>query len=166
MSDAMRLIVDGYVRLGFSNALEDLLNHRRAMARQLQFRSTGREFNLEALTTTIDKEIALIEEGIEKIKSSWPGAQRDVAQQINEIGARPAEATSSLIDTVIDLVKNRQEPRSIAVQPQENAFTETAGPDDPVLSDEAPRLFRKHSMGGQFTYRWGGHPRDSDSGET
>jgi hypothetical protein len=72
----MRLIIDGYVMLGFYGALEDLLNHRRAMARQLQFRSIGSELNLDALTTTIDKEIALIEKGLERIRtrSQWRNA--------------------------------------------------------------------------------------------
>ena len=65
MSEAMELIVDSYVKLGSIKALEDMLDHRRKVARQLQFRSIS-GFDLSMLTTTIGKEIALIEEGIEK----------------------------------------------------------------------------------------------------
>jgi hypothetical protein len=179
MSEAMRLIVDGYVRLGFSNALEDLLNHRRAMARQLQFRSIASEFNLEALTTTIGNEIALIEEGIERIKNPGrtasnaetvdvadrPVAQPALVQQIVEIGAQRDETAGSLIDTVIGLLKKQpHEPQSVDVQRDIAVITETAALADPVSPDEPP-IFREHSMGGQFTYRWGSRPRDSDSGE-
>ena len=67
MSEAMRLIVDSYVKLGSNKALEDMLDHRRRIARQLQFRSIS-GYDLSILTTMVDKEIALIEEGIPEDK--------------------------------------------------------------------------------------------------
>ena len=67
----MELIVDSYVKLGSIKALEDMLDHRRKVARQLQFRSIS-GFDLSMLTTTIGKEIALIEEGIERINRPLP----------------------------------------------------------------------------------------------
>ena len=55
-----------YVRLGSRRSLEDMLDHRRRIARQLQFRSmSGYDFSM--LSAAIDEEIALIEKGIARI---------------------------------------------------------------------------------------------------
>ena len=69
MSEAIKSIVDTYIRLGTCQPLEDMLDHRRSLSRQLQFRSLGAAFDVSALTSLIDVEIAVIEQGIERIKS-------------------------------------------------------------------------------------------------
>jgi hypothetical protein len=62
----MRSIVGTYVKLGSHQALEDMLDHHRRIARQLQFRSmSGYDFSV--LSTAIDEEIALIEKGIARM---------------------------------------------------------------------------------------------------
>ena len=165
MSEAMKLIVDRYVKLGSIKALEDMLDHRRRIARQTQFRSIA-GYDLSMLTTAIDKEIALIEEGIERIKdlSTPPAAERKAEQQeetkIAETpvaSVEPQEPASLLIDSVVEVLENSPAPPSnnLARVQGIEIVTETA----PVQEDAstATSLFDEYTLGGRLTkigFRW------------
>jgi hypothetical protein len=90
-----------------------MLDHRRRIARQLQFRSIS-GYDLSILTTAVDKEIALVEEGIQRIKdpSAPPAAERQAERQketrITETSVaavEPQEPASPLIDSVVELLE-------------------------------------------------------------
>ncbi|MBV9461178.1 MAG: hypothetical protein JO141_27210 [Bradyrhizobium sp.] len=71
MSHAIKLIVDGYVRLNDQQALRDVLGHRQRIGKQL--RETPRSWvDLSASIEQIDEEIAVIEAGLETLKHSAP----------------------------------------------------------------------------------------------
>jgi hypothetical protein len=71
MSHAIKLIVDGYVRLNDHQALRDVLEHRQQIARQL--RATPRSWvDLSASIQQVDEEIAVIEAGIETLNNASP----------------------------------------------------------------------------------------------
>lgn len=67
MSEAMKMIVDGYVRLKDREALEQLRNHRQRLRQQLR---EHREGALDASRTiqTFDAEVLVIEAALEKLR--------------------------------------------------------------------------------------------------
>jgi hypothetical protein len=71
MSKAIEQIVDAYVRLNNRRALEDLKMHRQRLAVDLKSR-TGFDFSLPI--GQVDEEIAIIEAGLERLKSIDSGA--------------------------------------------------------------------------------------------
>ncbi len=71
MSLAIKLIVDGYVRLHDHQALEDVLGHRQQIGKRL--RDTPRSWvDLSASIEQIDEEIAVIEAGLETLRNAGP----------------------------------------------------------------------------------------------
>ena len=62
MSEAMKLIVDGYVKLSARKALDDLKAH---LATEL--RSINGPFDLSSSIRQLEKEIEVIEEGLAKL---------------------------------------------------------------------------------------------------
>jgi hypothetical protein len=72
MSEAMKMIVDGYVRLKDREALEELRNHRRRLRQQLQEQrqvSFG-TFDVSKSLQAFDAEVLVIEAGLEKLHAS------------------------------------------------------------------------------------------------
>ena len=66
MSEAMKLIVDGYVRLNNRQALKDVLGHRLEIGRRL--RDTPKSWvDVSGSLRLIDEEIAEIEAGLEQL---------------------------------------------------------------------------------------------------
>ena len=65
MSEAMKLIVDGYVKLSARKALDDLMAHRRRLATEL--RSINGPFDLSSSIRQLEKEIEVIEEGLARL---------------------------------------------------------------------------------------------------
>ena len=65
MSEAMKLIVDGYVKLSARKALDDLNAHRRRLATEL--RSITGPFDLSSSIRQLEREIEVIEEGLAKL---------------------------------------------------------------------------------------------------
>jgi len=71
MSHAIKLIVDGYVRLNDHQALRDVLGHRQQIGKRL--RETPRSWvDLSTSIQQIDEEIAVIEAGLETLRNSAP----------------------------------------------------------------------------------------------
>lgn len=71
MSLAIKLIVDGYVRLNDQQALKDVLGHRQQIGKQL--RETPKSWvDLSSSIKQIDEEIAVIEAGLETLKNADP----------------------------------------------------------------------------------------------
>jgi hypothetical protein len=71
MSHAIKLIVDGYVRLNDQQALRDVLGHRQQINKQL--RETPKSWvDLSGSIKQIDEEIAVIEAGLETLKNAGP----------------------------------------------------------------------------------------------
>jgi hypothetical protein len=68
MSHAIKLIVDGYVRLNDRQALEDVLGHRRHLGKQLKESPPG--VDLSGPIHLIDAEIAVIEAGLERLNTA------------------------------------------------------------------------------------------------
>jgi hypothetical protein len=66
MSQAMQLIVDGYVKLSGRKALQDLKEHRERLATEL------RSLKLELSSTVghLEREIAIIDEGLAKLNNT------------------------------------------------------------------------------------------------
>lgn len=69
MSQAIKLIVDGYVRLNDRRALEDVLDHRRHIGRELKARPNS-WVDLSGSIRQIDEEIAVIEAGLERLNGA------------------------------------------------------------------------------------------------
>lgn len=69
MSHAIKLIVDGYVRLNDHQALEDVLGHRQQIGKQLKERPKS-SVDLSDSIKQIDEEIAVIEAGLETLKNA------------------------------------------------------------------------------------------------
>ena len=65
MSEAMKLIVDGYVKLSARNALDDLKAHRCRLATELK--SINGPFDLSSSIKQLEKEIEVIEEGLARL---------------------------------------------------------------------------------------------------
>ena len=67
MSDAMKMIVDGYVRLKDREALEQLRNHRQRLREQLR---DLRASSLDACRSiqTFDAEVLVIEAALERLR--------------------------------------------------------------------------------------------------
>jgi len=66
MSEAMKLIVDGYVRLNNRQALQDGLRHRLEIRRRLKEQSQC-WVDVTSSLRQIDEEIAEIEAGLEQL---------------------------------------------------------------------------------------------------
>jgi hypothetical protein len=166
MSEAMKLIVNSYVKLGSIEALEDMLDHRRRIARQLQFRSIS-GYDLSILTTVVDKEIALIEEGIQRMKDpSTPLVAERKAEQQEETriaetsvtSVKPQEPASRLIDSVVELLKKSPAPPSSNLAQVEGVtiVTENA----PVQEDASTQtpIFDEYTLGGKISKTGFGWP--------
>jgi hypothetical protein len=67
MSQAMQLIVDGYVKLGGRKALEDLKEHRGRLATEL--RSLNSVLDLSSTVGHFEREIAIIDDGLARLKN-------------------------------------------------------------------------------------------------
>jgi hypothetical protein len=65
MSEAMKLIVDGYVKLSARKALDDLKAHRCRLATELK--SINGPFDLSSSIKQLEKEIEVIEEGLARL---------------------------------------------------------------------------------------------------
>jgi hypothetical protein len=71
MSHAIKLIVDGYVRLNDHQALRDVLGHRQQIGKRLK--ETPRSWvDLSGSIKQNDEEIAVIEAGLETLRSAGP----------------------------------------------------------------------------------------------
>ena len=66
MSEAMKLIVDGYVKLGPRKELDDLKAHHCRLASELRSRRGG-VFDLSSSIKQLDDEMAVIQEGLAKL---------------------------------------------------------------------------------------------------
>jgi len=69
MSDAIKQIVDAYVRLDNRRALENLMMHRQRLAIDLKSR---RGFDFSLPIRQVDEEIAVIEAGLERLNRGVP----------------------------------------------------------------------------------------------
>ena len=69
MSDAIALIVDGYVSLKDRQALEDLRAHRQRLREQLQQKQT-RAFDCGQSIRLYDAEVTVIETGLQRLSDS------------------------------------------------------------------------------------------------
>jgi len=67
MSEAMKLIVDGYLSLKNRNALEDLRAHRQRLRKQLQDRSSSGLDVVRRTTELLDEELIVIEAAIDRL---------------------------------------------------------------------------------------------------
>jgi prefoldin subunit 5 len=67
MSQAMQLIVDGYVKLSARKALEDLKEHRERLATEL--RSLNSVLDLSSTVGHLEREIAIIDDGLAKLNN-------------------------------------------------------------------------------------------------
>jgi hypothetical protein len=65
MSEAMKLIVNGYVKLRAREELDDLKAHRCRLATELK--SLNGPFDLTSSIRQIEKEIEVVEEGLAKL---------------------------------------------------------------------------------------------------
>ena len=65
MSEAMKLIVDGYVKLSARKALDDLKAHRCRLATELK--SINGPLDLSSSIKQLEKEIEVIEEGLARL---------------------------------------------------------------------------------------------------
>jgi hypothetical protein len=72
MSEAMKMIVDGYVRLKDRQALEELRNHRRRLRQQLGEQREG-VFDASQSIRTFDAEVLVIEAALEQLRGSAAG---------------------------------------------------------------------------------------------
>jgi prefoldin subunit 5 len=68
MSQAMQLIVDGYVKLSARKALEDLKEHRERLATEL--RSLNSVLDLSSTVGHLEREIAIIDDGLARLKNT------------------------------------------------------------------------------------------------
>ena len=69
MSHAIKLIVDGYVKLSARQPLEDLQAHRLRLASE--FKSwNGRPLDLSSSIKVLEEEITIIEAGLAKLNSA------------------------------------------------------------------------------------------------
>jgi hypothetical protein len=66
MSEAMKLIVDGYVKLGGRKELEDLNAHHCRLANELKSRRGG-VFDLSSSIKQFDDELVAIQEGLARL---------------------------------------------------------------------------------------------------
>jgi len=66
MSEVMKLIVDGYVKLGARKEPDDLKAHHCRMANELKSRRGG-VFDLSSSIKQLDDELAVIQEGLAKL---------------------------------------------------------------------------------------------------
>jgi hypothetical protein len=67
MSEAMKMIVDGYVRLKDRDALEQLRNHRQRLRQQLRDHRYG-VLDINNSLETFDAEVLVIEAALEKLR--------------------------------------------------------------------------------------------------
>ena len=67
MSEAMKMIVDGYVRLKDRDALEQLRSHRQRLRQQLRDHRYG-ALDINNSLETFDAEVLVIEAALEKLR--------------------------------------------------------------------------------------------------
>ena len=67
MSESVKLIVDGYVRLKDREKIESLREHRRALRAALHSK-VGEEFDTGYLTSVIDSDLHEIEAGLARLQ--------------------------------------------------------------------------------------------------
>ena len=67
MSQAMQLIVDGYVKLSGRKALQDLKEHRERLATEL--RSLNSVLDLSSTVGHLEREIAIIDDGLARLNT-------------------------------------------------------------------------------------------------
>jgi hypothetical protein len=68
MTEAMKGIVDGYVRRSNRTALEDLVAHHRLLLKGLEAQSNGPGMDINApMVRVIEEEIAIINAGLERL---------------------------------------------------------------------------------------------------
>ena len=65
MSEAMKLIVDAYVKLSARKALEDLKAHRHRLASEL--RSLNGPLDLDTSIRQLEEEVTVIDAGLERL---------------------------------------------------------------------------------------------------
>ena len=68
MSEAVKLIVEGYLSLKDRSALEELRAHRQRLRKQLQSEPNGLEV-VERTTRLFDEELIVIEAAIDRLAS-------------------------------------------------------------------------------------------------
>ena len=68
MSQAMQLIVEGYVKLSGRKALEDLKTHRERLASEL--RSMNGVFDLSSTIRLLEQEVEIIDDGLAKLNGT------------------------------------------------------------------------------------------------
>jgi hypothetical protein len=75
MSEAIKMIVDGYVRLKDREALEELRSHRRRLRQQLQEQRHGSfgTFDVSKSIQAFDAEVLVIEAGLERLQAAATG---------------------------------------------------------------------------------------------
>jgi hypothetical protein len=66
MSEAMKLIVEGYISLKDRTALEDIRAHRQRLRKQLDDRPKG-YINVSHATEIFDEELSIIEAAINRL---------------------------------------------------------------------------------------------------
>ena len=71
MPSAIEQIVDAYVRLKNRRGLDELMMHRQRLAVDLKSRSGAYDFSLPI--SKIDEEIAIIEQGLSRLKAETTG---------------------------------------------------------------------------------------------
>jgi len=71
MSEAMKLIVDGYVRLNDRQALKDVLGHRLEIGKRLKEQSRS-WVDVSSSLRLIDEEIAEIQAGLDQLDRGAP----------------------------------------------------------------------------------------------
>lgn len=69
MSEAMKLIVGGFVRLGNREALEKMRDHRQRLLQESRMRRND-AFNPESLHVILQAEIAIIDRGLGGLNAS------------------------------------------------------------------------------------------------
>jgi hypothetical protein len=68
MSEAVKVIVDAYVKLNDRHALEDLRDHRQRMRKRLEEKAGGL-FDLSRHIRTCDEELEIIESGLARLSA-------------------------------------------------------------------------------------------------
>jgi hypothetical protein len=70
MSNGMRSIVDGYVRMKNRAALEDMRMHRHRLKVNLFLHGQERSYNVSSTIQSLDDDLSEIEAGIERLEAT------------------------------------------------------------------------------------------------
>jgi hypothetical protein len=70
MSNGMRSIVDGYVRMKNRTALEDMRMHRHRLKVNLFLHGQERSYNVGSTIQSLDDDLSEIEAGIERLEAT------------------------------------------------------------------------------------------------